>query len=152
MNQTKQTAAQRIAADPSVEYNRMVDEKITRALELDEQKKAIDGELKELKQFFADMLRTPEATSKKLATTAGIVIWTRSNTYSIDAAHVPALKSALGKAFKDYVTEKVEYKPNAAFREMLADGDRENVELFREATEIKSSENVKFEPVLKRKK
>jgi hypothetical protein len=145
MKSTKTTAAAKIAADPNASFNEMVQDRISVALAL---KAKIDEEKEELelhKQYFAELLRSDDMTSNKLVTSAGTANWKRTNSYSLNQKDVPAIKKALGKAFDLLVDEKKEFKPNAKFRELLSDGDYENIELLRTSTIIRESESVTFD-------
>ena len=152
MNQTKQSMAQKIASNPTKDKDNMINAKITRSLFLQEFIAELKKELDENKQFFIEKLHSLDKTSIKLVTEAGIATWTLSNAYTIKPEAIPRIKSALGKSFKLLVVQDVKFKPNAQYRNLLSDGDYEYQDLLLESTEVKSSESVKFEPVLKAKK
>jgi hypothetical protein len=142
MKSTKTTAA-KLTANPDKEFNEMVEARITAALIRQSLIKEYKDELELDKQFFADLLKSKQET--KLVTASGAVTYKKTQSFSMDDKMIPAVKDSLGKSFKLLFDEKIEYKPNAKFKELLSSGDFRDIDLLREATKIRLSESVTFD-------
>jgi hypothetical protein len=100
-------------------------------------------ELDEIKGYFEEYL-SDDKTNQKYNTAFGSVERSTTNTYSIDAKHVPVLKETFGSAYKAYVKEKFAYSPEPAMRKLLLDADYEHSEVIREAVKITTYNSIRF--------
>jgi hypothetical protein len=145
MKSTTTTATKKYGTEnQTTEY----EQKITRALELQDTINPAKKELEEIKQYFLNLFKeAPVKTEQRLATAVGTVILKITNSYSIAELAVPRLKDIFKKQYKIFVNEKVSFSPTPAMRKLLEDGDYEHKDELREAVIIKTSPSVVFEPI-----
>ena len=124
------------------------EQKIARALELQDTINPAKKELEEIKQYFMDLFKKqPAKTENRIATVKGTVILKITNSYAIAELAVLRLKDIFKKQYKLFVNEKVAFSPTAAMRKLLEDGDYEHRDELRESVIIKTSPSVVFEPI-----
>lgn len=138
----KMTAAKKIASKESAKE--MYERNIARALELQDQIKFAESELKKIKLAFIDILSVPEST-QIITTSAGSVKLKVTNSYSVDAALVPDLKKIFKVNYSDFVNEKVSYGVQAKLKNLLSDGDYKHKDIVRSAVRIAETKSVVFE-------
>ena len=138
------TAAQKLESAPLKTEEAM----ITRALFLKDTIEALKGELDDIKSYFYVKFENG-TTNARCVTPSGAAFVKTSNSYSIDARHLPDLKKVFKSAFPAYVQEKVTYGVAPALKKLLADADYQHADLIRNAVMIKVSPSVDFEPVTK---
>lgn len=124
------------------------EKKIIRALELQSIIEPAKKELDELKEFFKSKMENGK-TENKIVTPAGVAVLKTSNSYSVAPECVPELKDIFKKNYKTFVKEDVAFKPTAALKELLSDGDYPNIETVRKSVLIKQSSNVVFTGISK---
>lgn len=143
MKGTKQTAAQKYSAAGETDE---LGQKIERALELKESIAELKEEYDELKSYFASLF-SDGRSEHRIATTSGAAIYKLTNSFSVLPEKAPELKKLLKDAYKDFVVEKTTYGVSAYMKQKLNDGDFKHVQVLREATLIKTTESVDFEPI-----
>lgn len=144
MKAVKATAAQKIAEKES--FDELCANKISRALELNDQIDFAKKELDAIKNFFTELLSKDESV-QELATYAGIATLKTSNSYSVDTNLIHDLKKIFKGAYSEYVNEKISYGCQAKLRDLLSDGDYKHKEIVRSAVLIKTSKSVVFSPI-----
>ncbi len=141
MKGTKQTAAEKIGSKAS---SKQWEEKIRKAIALDDEIKELKEELdaikEEIKVYFGE-----HKSEQRLVTTAGAAIFKTTNNYSVKPESIPELKRIYGDEYPVFVAEKTTYSPTAALRNLLWEGDYKHKEIIRKAVEIKTSYSVQFE-------
>lgn len=145
MKALKQTAAQKLGKVSKKEE--LIAMRIKRAIELTQEMKDIKSELDGIKEFFAQEIFKGEKTKQKYVSEYGIVEQTIRNDYEVLAQYVPAIRDLFKKKTDDFINVKSTYKPTAKLRELLLDADYENIELLRDAVQIKTSTSLAFEPI-----
>ena len=140
MKTKKQTAEEKIQSQAGKQW----EEKIRRAIALDDEikelKEDLDAIKEEIKAYFGE-----HKSEQRLVTTAGAAILKTTNNYSVKPESIPELKRIYGDEYPVFVAEKTTYSPTVALRNLLWDGDYKYKEVIRKAVEIKTSYSVQFE-------